>query len=384
MMWNWQQPDWPNFTWDANRLVLAEREFLIGGGILFGAFKHLAPDDQNYIAVEAMSTEALTTSEIEGEILDRASVQSSIQRQLGLKANERYVRPGERGIAEMMVDLYRSSAAPLTDDMLFNWHRLIMAGSRIADIGKYRTGEEVMQVVSSNLANPKVHFEAPPSRRVPSEMARFVDWFNRTGSDGPGRLPALARAGIAHLYFESIHPFVDGNGRIGRAIAEKSLADSLGQPTLTSLGATILSRRSDYYAALEAASKSNEITAWLVWFAGVAIESGRRTIALTEFFIDKTKMFDRLNGKLNARQEKALLRVFAEGPSGFRGGLSAGNYTSITGASAATTTRDLADLVEKGVLTRTGERRHVRYHLAVPLRPTKRVALTDAGELMET
>ena len=383
MPWNWQQPDWPNFTWDARRLAVAEREFLLGGGLLVGAVKHLGPDEQNQIIIEAMSTEALTTSEIEGEILDRSSVQSSIQRQFGFAIDDRHVRPRERGIAEMMVDLYRTTGDAVTDEMLFAWHRFIMSGSRISEIGKYRTSEEPMQIVSSNLIRPKVHFEAPPARQVGAEMARFVDWFNRTAPNSPAHLPSLARAGIAHLYFESIHPFEDGNGRIGRAIAEKSLAQSLGQPTLTSLGATILNRRSEYYAALGAASKSNEITEWLAWFAGAAIESGRRTIALAEFLVDKTKMLDRFRGSLNTRQEKALLRIFAEGPSGFRGGLSAANYTSITSASASTATRDLADLVDKGAFTRTGEHRQARYHLMIPLRPTMRVTVSETGELVE-
>jgi Fic family protein len=205
-------------------------------------------------------------------------------------------------------------------------------------------------------------------------------------SNGPGQkeaLPALTRAGIVHLYFECIHPFEDGNGRVGRAISEKALAQSLGQPTLTALAATILARRKDYYEVLEASNKQNEITNWLMWFAGVAIEAQRRTIATVEFLIDKTKMLDRLKGQLNERQEKALLRMFREGPDGFRGGLTAGKYSSITGASPATTTRDLADLVVKGALIREGERRHARYHLSVPLRPVRRVTVTEHGTLSE-
>ena len=193
----------------------------------------------------------------------------------------------------------------------------------------------------------------------------------------------LTRAGVAHLYFQSIHPFEDGNGRIGRAIAEKALAQSLGQPTLTALAATILARRKDYYEALEAANKENEITRWLMWFAGVAIEAQHRTIALVEFLIGKTKLLDRLKGQLNARQEKALLRMFREGPDGFKGGLSAGKYSTITGSSPATTTRDLADLVAKGALVREGERRYARYRLSIPLRQVPHVTLTDKGELAE-
>jgi len=382
MMWNWQQPDWPHFTWNQGRLALAEQRFLVGGGVLLGTVKHLGEEQRNQLTVEAMTTEALTTSEIEGEILDRASVQSSIQRQLGLAADKRRVAPREQGVAEMMVDLYHTFSAPLSEEMIFGWHRMLMSGRGI-DVGRYRISDEPMQVVSGALGAPKVHFEAPPSAQVPSEMARFIDWFGRTAPGGAGALPALTRAGAAHLYFESIHPFEDGNGRIGRAIAEKSLAQNLGQPTLIVLAATILAHRASYYNALEAASKRNEITGWLAWFAGTTIEAQRRTLALAEFVIQKTKLFDRLKGQLNDRQQKALLRMFREGPEGCKGGLSAGKYSTITGASPATATRDLVDLVEKGALVRTGELRHARYNLSVPLKPVRRVTIGKNGELAE-
>jgi Fic family protein len=363
----------------------AEQQFLIGGGVLVGTVKHLGNEDRDQLAIEAMSTEALTTSEIEGQILDRASVQSSIRKQLGLETDTRRVRPAEQGIAEMMVDLYRSFSEPLSAEMLFRWHRTVMSGRRdLKNIGRYRTADEPMQVVSGAIYAPRVHLEAPPSSQVESEMARFFAWFHRTGPRGEEPLSALIRAGTAHLYFESIHPFEDGNGRIGRAIAEKSLAESFGQPTLTALAATILARRKGYYEVLEAANKQNEITTWLVWFAGVAIEAQHRTLALVEFLIDKAKLLDRLTGQLNERQEKALLRMFREGPEGFKGGLTAGKYSTITGASPATVTRDLADLVEKGALVRAGERRHARYDLAVPLRPVKQVTLNERGELVES
>jgi Fic family protein len=375
MTWNWQQPDWPNFQWDRARLEAAEKQFLVSGGVFVGTVRHLGNEDRDQLTIEAMSTEAVTTSEIEGEVLDRASVQSSIRKQLGLAADERRVRPAERGIAEIMVDLCRSLGEPLSEEMLFRWHRMLM--------GRYRTGAEPMQVVSQAMYEPKVHFEAPPSSRVPSEMARFITWFGRTGPGQKEALPALTRAGIAHLYFECIHPFEDGNGRIGRAISEKALAQNLDQPTLTALAATILVRRKNYYEVLEASNKQNEITNWLMWFAGVAIEAQRRTIAMVEFLIDKTRLLDRLKGQLNVRQEKALLRMFREGPGGFRGGLTAGKYSTITGASPATTTRDLVDLVAKGALVREGERRHARYRLSVPLRPVPPVTLNERGELAE-
>lgn len=384
MTWNWQRRDWPDFRWDAARLESAEKQFLMSGGVFVGTVRHLRKEDRDQLIVEAMSTEAVTTSEIEGEILDRASVQSSLRRQLGLAPDERRVRPAERGIAEMMVDLYRSFSEPLSEEMLFRWHRMVMSGTRnLRDVGRYRTGAEPMQVVSGAISQHRVHFEAPPSSCLPSEMHQFLDWFARTAPGAKEPLPALTKAGIAHLYFESIHPFEDGNGRIGRAISEKALAQSLGQPTLTALAATILARRRNYYEALEAANKENEITRWLMWFAGVAIEAQRRTIAFVEFLIDKTKLLDRLRGQLNERQEKALMRMFREGPEGFRGGLSAGKYRSITGASPATTTRDLADLVAKGALMRDGERRHVRYRLSVPLRSVPRLTINERGELIE-
>jgi Fic family protein len=385
MVWNWQQPDWHTFTWDRSRLAAAEQQFLVGGGVLVGTAKHLGTEERDQLMIEAMSSEALTTSEIEGEILDRASVQSSVRRQLGLSTDARRVRPAEQGIAEMMVDLYRSFADPLSTEMLFRWHLMVMIGRRdLKDIGRYRTGAAPMQVVSHAPYEPRVHFEAPPSSQTESEMAQFFAWFSRTGPRGEAPLPALTRAGIAHLYFGCIHPFEDGNGRIGRAISEKSMAESLGQPTLTALAAAILARRKAYYEALEAANKNNEVTAWLAWFAGVAIEAQHRTIALVEFLIDKARLLDRLKGQLNERQEKALLRMFREGPEGFKGGLTAGKYSTITGASPATVTRDLADLVERGALVRAGERRHARYDLAVPLRAVKHVTVTDRGQLVES
>jgi Fic family protein len=380
MTWNWKQPDWPNFTWDQSRLRKAEEHFLVGTGVFAGTLRHLPASDQEQLTIEAISMEALTTSEIEGEVLNRASVQSSIRKQLGLATDNRKVGVAEQGISEMMVNLYRTFAEPLSDEMLFSWHRMLFAErGGLRDIGRYRTGTEPMEVVSGAIYAPKVHFEAPPSSRVPKEMARFVAWFNRTAPGGSDPLPALTRAGIAHLYFESIHPFEDGNGRIGRAIAEKNLAQSFGQPTLTALAAAILSRRKAYYAALEAANKNNELTAWLAWFAGISIEAQRRTTASVEFLIDKTKLLDRLRGQLNERQEKALLRILREGPEGFKGGLSAGNYVSITGASPATATRDLAELVAKGALVRTGELRYARYEIAIPRRTISPVVIDERG-----
>ena len=379
-MWNWQKQDWPDFRWDASRFLQAERRFLVSGGLMVGSVDHLKGTERDQITVELMSAEALTTSEIEGEMLDRASVQSSITHQLGLATDHRRVQPREWGIAEMTVNAYQNFADPLTDVTLFAWHAMLMNGrTDLGDIGHYRTHAEPMQVVSGWLQKPKVHFEAPPSAFVPPEMRRFIAWFNESEKT----LPALTRAGIAHLYFVSVHPFEDGNGRIGRAAAEKALLQGVGRPMLLALSPTVLARRKSYYEALEAANKSNEVTEWLTWFGGIILEAQRRTLAQVEFLLDKARLLDGLRGTLNARQEKALLRMLEEGPSGLTGGLSASKYTSITGATSATATRDLGVLVEKGALVATGELKGRRYHLNVPMRPTPRVTINERGEVVE-
>jgi Fic family protein len=388
MLWNWEKPDWPDFTWKEGRFATAEERFRTGGGVFLGSIRHIVGQERRLLLVDAMSTESATTSAIEGEVLDRASVQSSIQRQLGLKTDPKRVRPSEEGVAEMMVDLYRTSAKPLSDEMLYGWHRKLMKGRGLRDLGDYRNDGDPMQVISGRIGKPRIHFEAPPARRVPAEMKRFVAWFNRTGPGGRTPLPALTRAGAAHLYFESIHPFEDGNGRLGRAIAEKALAqgtsETTEEPVLLSLSATILAHRGDYYRALERANKSNEITAWLAWFAGIALEAQQRTLASVDFLIEKTRLIDKLRGEINSRQHKAILRMLREGPEGFKGGLSASNYAKITGASPATTTRDLADLVERGALMRTGELRHARYHLNLKLQPPRSITINQRGEVLES
>jgi Fic family protein len=364
MTWNWQQPDWPNFAYDSELSEALEWQFLRQSGEIIGACKHIGPDDQETLKIELISDEAVKTSEIEGEILDRASVQSSLRHQFGLDPEQPGVTPAERGISQMMVDLYRSFAAPLSDKTLFDWHAMLLSGSKsVRAIGGYRAHAEPMQVVSGPDHKRTVHFEAPPSSRVPAEMQRFVTWFNDTAPGRKNPLGALTRAGIAHLYFVSIHPFEDGNGRIGRALAEKSLAQNLGQPSLIALAYTIERKRKDYYAALQRDNKKNEITNWLRYFANTILEAQTNTLKRVDFHIAKAKFYEKFRGQLNDRQDKVIARMFKEGIEGFKGGLSAENYISISKTSRATATRDLQDLVEKGALTRTGELRHTRYHL---------------------
>jgi Fic family protein len=366
MPWNWQQPDWPKLTYDSAALGPPERQFLLQSGEFIGACKHIGADDQETLKIELIGDETVKTSEIEGEILDRDSVQSSLRHQFGLGVERAGVTPAERGIAKMMADLYRNFAAPLSDRTLFDWHGMLLSGDNSVQLrGGYRTHREPMQVVSGPDYKRTVHFEAPPSDRVGDEMKRFIAWFNDTAPSGKTPLPALTRAGVVHLYFVCIHPFEDGNGRIGRALAEKSLAQNLGRPSLIALAYTIARRRKDYYAALERSNKENQITGWLTYFAGTVIEAQHNTIKRVDFYVAKARLYEQLRGQLNERQEKVIARMFREGIDGFAGGLSAENYISITKSSRATATRDLQDLVEKGALTRTGALRHTRYHLNI-------------------
>ncbi len=378
MTWNWQQDSWPEFSWDPRQLARAEALFTEGAGVVIGLSRRLSADERASLSIELMSHEAVDTSAIEGEPLDRDSVQSSIRRHLGLSGDHRRASPAEAGIAQMMVDLYQQAPAPLTAATLFDWHRLITNGrTDLKDIGQYRTHADPMQIVSGPLHAPKVHFEAPPSVEVFAQMVRFWDWLERSAPQGPAPLPAITRAGIAHLWFESIHPFEDGNGRVGRAISEKILAQGLASPAITGMASTLLKHRKTYYAELERAHRDLEITDWLTWFAAKTLESQQRTLAQVEFILEKARLLDRVRDRLNPRQEKALLRLFAAGPDGFIGGLSASNYMRITDAPPATATRDLTALVGLGALLRTGENKATRYRLAIETQPSLTLEIAD-------
>ena len=218
-----------------------------------------------------------------------------------------------------------------------------------------------MRVVSGPVHKPIVHFEAPPAARVPREMEGFVQWFNLSKDI----LPATVRGSMAHLYFESIHPFEDGNGRIGRAIVEFAISQSLDKPVLISLSQAISKGKKKYYHELAMASQSLEVSEWVNYFSSIIIDAQEDSFRLVDFILAKSRVLDRLRGQLNPRQEKVLLRLFGEGVDGFEGGLSSGNYQRITQASTATATRDLTDLVAKGALVKTGKQRNTRYWLPV-------------------
>lgn len=366
-VWNWMLKDWPQFSYDAKALEALEYQFSENSGTVFGVLKHVQEESKDNFLVEVLSDEAIKTSEIEGEYLNRDSVQSSIKKNLGLAIEKRKIPPAEFGISEMMVDLYLNYDKTLTHEQLFSWHKMITNGRRdIKDIGCYRTHEDPMQVVSGRLDLPKVHFEAPPSKIVPDEMEKFVSWFNQIHQkDVNQKLLPLTKAGIAHLYFVSIHPFEDGNGRIGRAIAEKSIAQSTLRPSLISLSSTIDANKKSYYAFLEKSNTTLEITDWLVYFSKTILEAQEHTLKRIDFLIEKTRFFDRFSSQLNERQLKVVKRLFDAGHKGFKEGLSANNYQTIAKTSASTATRDLQDLINKQILIKTGTLKSTRYFLNI-------------------
>ncbi len=364
MSYNWQQADWPQFRYDLSGLEEIFLTFAEKTGEVAGLVKGLSPGAQIEAAVELMATEALKTSAIEGELLSRRDVLSSIRKNLGI---EKEAQAGDKraiGIATLMTDVRQSFAAPLSQEQLFEWHRMIMAGHRRIQPGQWRTHAEPMEVISGPIGHETVHFEAPPSSIVPREMARFISWFNDTSPDGSTPIKkAVVRSAVAHLYFESIHPFEDGNGRVGRALSEKALSQGLGRPALLSLSRAIEAKRNDYYDALQQAQQANEITPWITWFVAVALEAQTQAEEHINFTLQKTMLFDRFKDQLNERQMQILRRMLEEGPKGFEGGMSAKKYMSMTGTSKATATRDLQDLAEKGILVPTGGGRSTHYRI---------------------
>lgn len=365
MKWNWEEKDWPNLTFESGKIDAQESEFIRKSGELYGSLKHVNSEDQDSLKVDLISHEAFKTSEIEGELLNRDSLYSSIGRHFGINVENRRANPAEAGISDMMVDLYKNYQSPLDHQQLFYWHELLMQGRRdLIDIGAYRTHEEPMQIVSGAYGKQKVHYEAPPSNQVKSEMNTFITWFNQSFDKGSSIKP-LARSGIAHLYFETIHPFEDGNGRIGRAISEKALSQALNRPTLIALSVLIEKDKKSYYDALQKYSIGLEVTGWLEYFSDLVLRAQDHTQSMIDFVIEKGKFFQKYGGVLNERQERVINRVFKEGIEGFKGGLSADNYIRIAGTTASTATRDLQNLVEIGALVKTGKLKGTRYHLNI-------------------
>jgi Fic family protein len=354
MAWVWEHKNWPNFEYDAAPLLEYEKIFYTNTGIILGAFSHLESNNVEHLKIDILTQEAVSTSSIEGEILQRASVQSSIRKHLGLKTESIKIPANAAGVAEMMTEVYLHFNEPLTHETFFNWHSMLMNGRRdIETIGDYRKHEDAMQIVSGNLSMPKVFFEAPPSKQVNAEMKNLIEWCKNNFND----ISIIALAGIAHLYFEIIHPFEDGNGRIGRALIEKLISQKIKTAALNSFAKVIEQNKRAYYDALQSCNHSLDINAWLQFFSKMLLESQQYTIKMVSFIVAKNKFFAKYKNTFNARQEKVLLRVFEEGLEGFKGGLSAANYKTISMVSPATTTRDLQELLN------IGELKHTRYFL---------------------
>ncbi|MDO5980909.1 Fic family protein [Flavivirga spongiicola] len=365
MKYNWQQKDWTKFSYDISKLEERIYAFAEKSGRISGILKTMSKEAHVQTTIDILVTEAIKTSEIEGEYLSREDVTSSIRNNLGLNIKAEQVKDEEaKGMATLITDVQNSYAETLTKEKLFDWHKMVFPNVKNINIGTWRTHEEPMQVVSGRIDKPTVHFEAPPSNRVPLEMENFINWFNETSPSGGNPIKhAPIRSAISHLYFETIHPFEDGNGRVGRAIAEKALSQTVGYPLLLSLSVAIEAKRKNYYNALKFGQSSNEITAWLEYFIDVILQAQSNSEALIDFTLKKTKLFDIYQDQLNDRQLKTIMRMLQEGPKGFEGGMTAKKYMRITQTSKATATRDLQKLLELGVFKVQGDGRSTSYQI---------------------
>jgi Fic family protein len=355
--YNWQLKDWPHFKYSLQ--TIEDELFLFSEktGKVTGILNALPEDTQTEALVEIMVSEAIKTSAIEGEYLNRKDVLSSIRKNLGLVNSTEYITDkNAAGVGELMINVRNTHKEELSEKKLFEWHRMLLGSSRGIIVGGWRTHGEAMQVVSGAAGKQKVHYEAPPSGRVPEEMRRFITWFNATAPGGKKEIKkAPVRSAIAHLYFETIHPFEDGNGRIGRAIAEKALSQGIGRPVMLSLSKAIEAKKGDYYNALQKAQSSNEITEWINYFVRTVLVAQTEAEDLIDFTLKKTKFFDRYKNELSKRQHKVIRRMLEEGPNEFAGGMNASKYGSIAKVSKATATRDLQDMLNLGAIIPFGE-----------------------------
>ena len=365
MIYNWQQPDWTEFKYDLYNIDDSFFEFVEKTGRIKGYMEGLSKELQVETMIDMMVSEAIKTSEIEGEYLNRKDVMSSIRNNLGFNKNPEQVKDKKaEGIAQLMIDVRNSYAEDLSEATLFSWHEMLMRGREDIVVGGWRTHEDPMQVVSGAMSKQRVHYEAPPSNVVPTKMKQFIKWFNATAPGGINAIKKpMVRSAIAHLYFESIHPFEDGNGRIGRALSEKALSQSIKAPILLSLSISIEAKKNDYYDALQLAQRSNQISPWITYFVNLVLDAQRHTEQQIEFILKKTKFFDHYGQQLNSRQLKVIRRILKEGLKGFEGGMTVRKYISITSTSKATATRDLQALVEKKVFIPYGGGRSTHYKL---------------------
>lgn len=364
-MYNWQQKDWKLFKFQQEKLEDLLLTFTEKLGLAKGLLQSLSKKNHSESLIDLLVTEAIKNAEIEGEYFSRKDVMSSIKNNLGLNNKLELVKDiNANGMAALVTEIHKQYELPLTETMLFSWHKMIFPNTNRITVGAWRSHSETMQVISGTIGKEKVHFEAPPSMMVPEEMSAFIKWFNETAPKGKCEMKyAPIRCAIAHLYFETIHPFEDGNGRIGRAIAEKALLQTLNFPLLISLSSAIEADKKAYYQALKEGQKSNEITPWLVYFINTLIQAQNNAELLINFTLQKAKLFDQYKDVLNTRQIKVLKRMLKEGPNGFDGGMTAKKYIKITNTSKATATRDMQHLKELEIFVSFGEGRSTAYKI---------------------
>jgi Fic family protein len=362
MIYNWQNKNWAKFNYNhlnISDIISCFAEFLNETKLALQK-KNIAEQQEEMLYF--LISEAEKTSEIEGEYISRQDLISSIRNKLGINPMPENVKDRRaKGVAELLIEVRNSYKKRLTETAIKNWHRLLFDGSKVLRAGKYRTGNAPMQVVSGAIGREIVHYEAPPSERVPQEMKNFVQWYN--AFEVKNTADILIKTSIAHLYFESIHPFEDGNGRIGRAIAEKCLSQSLKSPVLFSISTIIEKSKTQYYNALKNAQNSLEISDWITYFAGVIVQAQAEAAQIIKFSLYKTAFFDKHKSELNERELKVINKMFDAGYGGFEGGMTAKKYMSITHASKATATRDLQHLAKIGVFVAQGGGCNVHYQL---------------------
>ena len=366
MLYNWQQNDWPDFRYALGDLQEKLQEFKQRSGRITGIIDVLPDTTRQETLLDILVLEAIKNSEIEGEFISRRDVASSIRHNLGFANPDKITDQNAAGMAELTLEVRENFSKTLDEAMFFQWHRMIFPKEKRIQIGQWRTHSEAMQIISGPIGREKIHFQAPPSRDVPKLMHDFILWFRQTAPQGSKPIEQAAiRAGIAHLYFESIHPFEDGNGRIGRALAEKALFQTLQMPLLISLSASIRDHRKAYYQALKDAQRHNEITAWLDYFLDMLIAAQVKSEDYIRFTLKKAQFFDAYKTTLNERQLKVIRRMLKEGPEGFQGGMTAKKYMAITQTSKATATRDLQNLNDQGVFKMIGGGRNTAYQLTM-------------------
>lgn len=378
--WIWRREDWPDLAYDAGMAAadLAEAHWM--HGVVEGKAKAIGLGSTSQVALDALSDEVLATAAIEGESLSLDAVRSSVMRRLGLTASGP-IDLSVDGLVDVISDATAAFDAPLDEDRLCRWQSALFPGGtsgihRIA-VGRYRDHEDPMQIVSGRPGREVVHYEAPPSADVPAQMKRFLNWFARSRpvahatqlQAGSGPIDGFARAAIAHLWFESIHPFEDGNGRIGRAIVDMAIRQHLRQPVrLYSLSRQLLTSCSAYHDALNRVQRGEaDVTTWVQWFARQCAAACRTASQIIDQAVEKRRFWEKHEGSgLHERQRKVLQRLLDDGDGGFLGGLNAEKYMKMTGVSKATASRDLSEMVKGGQLSTNGVGKAVRYYINVP------------------